>query len=202
MYNHLLDIFKCVADEGSINRASKKLFISPVSVYKEINKLEKQLSVTLFIRDSRGCHLTNEGKKVYKGFLEIKEISNKLIKDINKDKIFDIFVPALTKNDIRKDISSTNLDIKYNLLTLEDYKLNEMINEHKIGDNFCFGINDHFEEVNYDFLKLGELSMMLNVPKKSRLAKFKKITFKDIKDEKLLFLKRVYLKVLISFVNL
>lgn len=68
MYNHLLDIFKCVADEGSINRASKKLFISPVSIYKEINKLEKQLSVTLFIRDSRGCHLTNEERKFIKAF--------------------------------------------------------------------------------------------------------------------------------------
>lgn len=190
MYNHLLDIFKYVADEGSINKASKKLFVSPVSVYKEINKLEKQLGVTLFERDTRGCYLTNEGKKVYKGFLEIKEISDKVIKDINKDRTLNIYVPCLVKNDIRKDISSLNINVKYNLVVLEDYKLNEMIDGHKIGTNFCFGINDHFKEVKYDFLKLGELSMMLNVPKSSRLAKLDKITFKDIKDEKLLFLKK------------
>ncbi len=63
MYNHLLDIFKCVADEGSINKASKKLYTSPVSVYEPINKLEEELGTSLFIRNKDGCHLTNKEKK-------------------------------------------------------------------------------------------------------------------------------------------
>lgn len=190
MYNHLLDVFKIVADEGSINKASKKLFCSPVSVYKDINKLEKQLGVLLFKRDNKGSYLTEDGQKVYDGFIKIKEISDSITNEFIKDITFNIYVPLLLKNDIKNDISFININAKYNLVTLEDYKLNEMIENHKIGKNFCFGINDHFKEVNYDFLQLGDLSLGLSVPKCSKLAMLEKINFEDVRGEKLLFLKK------------
>ncbi len=189
MYNHLLDIFKCVADEGSINKASKKLYTSPVSVYKSINKLEEELGTSLFIRNKDGCHLTNKGKKVYDSFIRIKDISDSLIKEIADDTTFNIYVPLLMSNDIKEVISSIKINAKYDLLTLEDYRLNELITEHKLGNNFCFGINDHYQDVKYDFYYLGDLSLMLNVPKTSKLANLDKITFNDVKNEKLLFLK-------------
>lgn len=43
MYQPLLKTFVCVADCGSFNKAADQLFISPPSVMKQVNNLEKHL---------------------------------------------------------------------------------------------------------------------------------------------------------------
>ncbi|HEX3075999.1 MAG TPA: LysR family transcriptional regulator [Lachnospiraceae bacterium] len=62
----LYKIFNCVADAGNISRAAKELYISQPAISKAISKLEQSLEVTLFTRNSRGVHLTEEGKLLYK----------------------------------------------------------------------------------------------------------------------------------------
>ena len=71
MYNHLLDTFILVADEKSINKASEKLFISPVSVMKQIRKLEEEFEVKLFYTTNKGCELSEDGIKFYKAAKDI-----------------------------------------------------------------------------------------------------------------------------------
>lgn len=65
MYNKYLDIFICVADAGSFSKASRKLFISPNAVMKQINILEDELAVKLFIRNNHGLRLTPAGRLIY-----------------------------------------------------------------------------------------------------------------------------------------
>ncbi len=58
-------IFHCVAEAGNISRAAKQLYISQPAVSKSIQNLEQNLGVVLFIRNSRGVKLTEEGALLY-----------------------------------------------------------------------------------------------------------------------------------------
>jgi len=58
-------IFNNVAETGNISRAANQLYISQPAVSKAIQNLEDNLKSTLFIRNSRGVKLTEEGKLLY-----------------------------------------------------------------------------------------------------------------------------------------
>lgn len=58
-------IFNTVAEAGNISKAAKTLYISQPAISRAVSKLEQSLSVKLFIRGSRGVHLTEEGKLLY-----------------------------------------------------------------------------------------------------------------------------------------
>ncbi|WP_367566235.1 LysR family transcriptional regulator [Lacrimispora sp.] len=66
MYNHQLETFIQVADAGSFSKAAQKLFITSTAVIKQINLLEAELGLQLFIRTHRGIKLTSSGKSLYK----------------------------------------------------------------------------------------------------------------------------------------
>ena len=65
MYNPQLDTFLKVADAGSFNKAAEDLYITPTAVIKQINLLETDLGVKLFLRSHRGLTLTKAGKSLY-----------------------------------------------------------------------------------------------------------------------------------------
>lgn len=58
-------IFNAVAEAGNLSKAAKDLFISQPAISKAVSKLEQSLSVKLFIRNSRGVKLTEEGALLY-----------------------------------------------------------------------------------------------------------------------------------------
>jgi len=58
-------IFNAVAEAGNLSKAAKMLYISQPAISRAVSKLEQNLSVKLFIRGSRGVHLTEEGKLLY-----------------------------------------------------------------------------------------------------------------------------------------
>ena len=58
-------IFYAVAKAGNISKAAKELFISQPAISKTISKLEENLGVSLFTRNSRGVQLTAEGQVLY-----------------------------------------------------------------------------------------------------------------------------------------
>lgn len=61
----LYHIFNIVAQTGNISRAAKELYISQPAISKAISKLEQNLDISLFIRNSRGVKLTAEGEILY-----------------------------------------------------------------------------------------------------------------------------------------
>ena len=66
MYNPQLETFIVVADLGSFNKAAEALYITPPAVTKQINLLEKDLGLQLFVRTHRGLVLTEAGKSLYR----------------------------------------------------------------------------------------------------------------------------------------
>ena len=61
----LYRVFKIVADEENLTKASKKLYISQPAVTQGIKKLEEQLGGSLFHRTPKGVVLTDQGKSLY-----------------------------------------------------------------------------------------------------------------------------------------
>lgn len=61
----LYKIFYTVACSGNISKAAKELYISQPAISKSIHRLEQNLNVSLFTRNSRGVQLTDEGKLLF-----------------------------------------------------------------------------------------------------------------------------------------
>lgn len=69
-----IDNLKCfilVAENLSFARAAEALYISQPAVTKQINSLEHELGVTLFIRSTRHVELTPAGMSFYKDAKDI-----------------------------------------------------------------------------------------------------------------------------------
>lgn len=61
----LYRIFHETARVGNISRAAKNLYISQPAISKSIGKLEEGLDCKLFVRNSRGVQLTEEGELLF-----------------------------------------------------------------------------------------------------------------------------------------
>lgn len=53
-----------IAEHGSLNKASQYLYVSQQHLSKVIHQLEKELGVTIFIRNQWGMTLTTQGEKI------------------------------------------------------------------------------------------------------------------------------------------
>ena len=62
MFDGKLETFIKVAECGSFTKAAEDLYITPTAVMKQINALEKDLSVTLFNRSNHGLRITKSGE--------------------------------------------------------------------------------------------------------------------------------------------
>lgn len=62
---NLYYIFYTAAKCGSISLAARELFISQPAVSKAISKLEESFGTKLFVRESRGVSLTDEGRILF-----------------------------------------------------------------------------------------------------------------------------------------
>ncbi|MGE5582902.1 MAG: LysR family transcriptional regulator [Bacillota bacterium] len=72
------EYIQVIAEEGSINRAAKKLFIAQPSLTQALNKIEEQIGVKLFIRAKNNFKLTYEGELFVEAAKKISVISQEL----------------------------------------------------------------------------------------------------------------------------
>lgn len=73
----LYKIFYEVAKAQNISKAAKELYISQPAISKSISRLEEALNVALFIRNSRGVQLTEEGQTLFEHTKMAFEILNR-----------------------------------------------------------------------------------------------------------------------------
>jgi LysR family transcriptional activator of nhaA len=79
-YKHL-HYFWVVAREGSIARASERLFLTPQTISGQLAELEHQIGEKLFSRASRGLQLTEIGEVVFQYADEMFQLGSEL-KDV------------------------------------------------------------------------------------------------------------------------
>lgn len=65
MYSQQLETFIQVADIGSFTKAAEQVYITPPAIIKQINHLEADLGLKLFVRTHQGLLLTEAGKSLY-----------------------------------------------------------------------------------------------------------------------------------------
>lgn len=73
LYNEQLNTFLKVVEMGSFNKAAEQLYVSAPAVTKQINLLEGELKIKLFVRTHRGLKLTAAGKSLYQDAKHIIE---------------------------------------------------------------------------------------------------------------------------------
>ena len=80
MYNHHLDTFLKAADSGSFLKAAEQMYISANAVTKQVNLLERELGVTLFLRSHQGLKLTEAGELIYVEAKKLIQHSNTVLR--------------------------------------------------------------------------------------------------------------------------
>lgn len=184
----LYRLFKIIAEEGNLTRASQKLFISQPAVTKHIHNLEEELNLKLFERTQHGIALTKAGKDLYN---QIKEPVNTLssiqytIKNIANINIgihinfpYDFYRVILTQlketnPNIDFTICKSNTENMFNMLEKNEIdaylskeqpddthsKLIKFISLGTLHDKFF--VNSNSEYINKPFFKYDKLTIYI-----------------------------------------
>ncbi len=81
-----IQYFLTIAQAGSFNKATEKLFVSQPSLSAGIKKLEKELGIALFERTGRGVILTSAGKIFHNKAQKILAVYQSVREEINEIK--------------------------------------------------------------------------------------------------------------------
>ena len=189
MHNDSLVVFSKVVECKSFSASSRVLYMSPVAIRKHINKLEKELGVSLFERSSKGVILTEKGEILYAAVKKMQDIYDECLLKLKADR----------KNKIRVGLSRHfllgNTDIVFKWLFDNN---NYQVDIVEIDESYCF-VEDNLDKLgkqvdiligssveeldkHYQQTIITSIKPGLLVPKTHMLANNKIITIKDIKD--------------------
>ena len=84
MNDKTLRLFLAVADSGSFSRAEAGSYISKPAILKQMDALEAELELKLFVRSSHGVQLTEAGRVFYQGAKKLLDMQEKLLADCRK----------------------------------------------------------------------------------------------------------------------
>lgn len=152
----LYKIFKIVADEENLTRASEILNISQPAVTKHIHNLEDELEIKLFDRTKYGMKLTLDGKQIYN---QIKDAINTLMNvenNIKQNKILNLGIhtnmPKELYRNIISKIKQNNHNIEVNIEKAPTEDMFSML-EKQIIDAYLS--KKQSEDIHSESIKLG-----------------------------------------------
>lgn len=203
MYNKQLDTFVLVANHGSFSKAAEALYISPTAVIKQINLLESDLNLQLFIRTHRGVTLTEAGKSLYKDAKYIVQYSNDSLtraKNVMNscENIIRIGTSPMTPSqflvEIWPKIHALCPDIKFQLIPFENTPENAREILKNLGQNIdvVAGVfdKDIIKSRGCIGLELSKETICCAVSIHHKLASKSKLSFKDLHGENLMLIQR------------
>ena len=204
MFDGRLETFVKVAECGSFTKAAEDLFVTPTAVMKQINALEKELSVTLFDRTNQGLRITKAGESFLQDARYILEYTERAVQKAreieegeNRQSIrigTSVMTPAKFILDIWSEVQSRMPTLKIELIPFD----NNPVNAVEILKN----LGQHIDVVGglYDenFLKergclashMYDKKILLAVPVTHALNAETLITPEKLKDRKVLFIRR------------
>ena len=190
----LYRIFKVVAEEENLTKASEILHISQPAVTKHIKNLENELHVQLFKRSKYGMILNENGKKLYS---QIKDAIDVILKaedifnmhsNINlgvhvnmPDRIYNNGISNFYEKNNKNIINIHRLNAKNMFLALE---------KQEIDLAFSKKYSDELYEINkIKFIKIGDLHDVFIVNSNSQYLN-KKLSKGDLRDITIYTLKK------------
>jgi len=181
----LYRIFKVVAEQENLTRASEILLISQPAVTKHIKNLENEINVKLFTRSKYGMILNENGKKLY------DKIKNSIEIVINAEKIFNehrninmgvhVNMPKTIYSDAILKYYEINKQSIINIHSLTAINMFSMLKEQKIDIAFSKKYSEEiYDSSEIKFIKIGELHDTFIVNANSKYLN-KKITKEDLR---------------------
>ena len=189
MHNDSLVVFAKVVELKSFSAASRAFYMSPVAIRKHIDKLEKELGVSLFKRSSKGVILTEKGEILYAAVKKMQNIYDECLLKLKADRKSKIRVGLsrhflLGNTDIVFKWLFDNNNYQVDIVEIDESYSFVEDNLDKLGKQVDILIGSSLEKLNkyYQQTIITSIKPGLLVPKTHRLANNKTITINDIKD--------------------
>lgn len=187
-----LRYFVAVAEEKNFTRASERLFIAQPPLSRQIQQLEDELGVPLFVRNSRPLKLTDAGQFFYEHAIQVLARTGELkamTQRVGKiSRTLNIgFVASTLYGKLPKIIRKFRAEFKSIELRMHEMTTMEQLKSLKDGKiDIGFGRVRH-EDINIRRIILREEKLMAAVPFEHPLSKINKpINLKDLENETLI----------------
>ena len=202
MFNHQLSVFVCVADHGSFNKAAERLYVSPPSVMKQINALEKHLDLKLFDRTNQGIRLTEAGQVIYRHAQFLFDYSAKAVEEARQQTAAvrmtfrigsSLLNPCKPFMDLWYQVNREFPNHKLHIVPFEDDYRGILSEIAALGEKYDFLVAACDSEKWLDlcgFHQLGTYQMCCAVSREHPLAQKECLTIEDLHGETLLMGKR------------
>ncbi len=186
----------CIANNRSMNKAAKELFISQPSLSIALKELEDEIGIELFLRSNRGVIITSEGEEFLAYARQIIEIYS-LIEDKyveNKDykKRFSVSMQHYTfavEAFIHLARDQGLEDYEFAVHETKTFEVIENVKTQKseigvlyLNDFNQKALNKVFRENQVEFIELFNCSICVYLAKNNPLASKEIIEFEDLKE--------------------
>lgn len=184
-----------VAEHRNFSLAAQACHVGQPALSQQIAKLERELGVALFHRNSRGATLTEAGEEFTRRAREILQLSEALESEM-------AFYAGLRRGTLNLGIITSLRcidfgglltafcesypDVSVNIVQGGTHQLARQLAERKIDLAFLNRPLSGFSG-NIEFLKLGEDTYHLAVPQEHPLAKRKRVSMGELKEERFIF---------------
>ena len=192
-----LKTFLAVAKYGSFKAGSGEFFLSPRAVSKQMDQLENELGVQLFLRNKNSSELTTEGKKFIVAAQDIVNTYNNELNRIQSEQLE-------SNHRIRIGFASANQEIELQSLLLPVLKENKKVNIDFVQESgrrlvklvaagsLDIAISPFYDLTDPLVTKLGRVSLkrgelVVGVSKLSRLANKESISNNDLTDQNVFY---------------
>ena len=214
MYHPQIRTFVLAAECGSFSKAADKLYLSAVSVMKQIDSLEKRLDVKLVERNRQGISLTPAGEVIYQAAKKVITISEdarekavRLEKKSARPTIYlatSLLHPSQEVTKLWEHDDEVDFPFNIDLVPFLDGKDGLFNILEKLGsgvDCFVSTFPDKLWKNQCSFLPLGKYRCCCAVPCVHPLAEKKQLKLEDLDGETLLMIKRGSSKELVYLRN-
>lgn len=193
MYNSQLDTFMVAAETKSFAKAARQLYISSSAVIQQINSLEQNLKVSLFVRSNRGLTLTPAGEYLRQEVPRMKAWNDNVREELlrladHHRETIRVGVPKMHKSRLFYELwahyteKHPLAELSFVELTSSDPK--EINRTYEGTDLVEFIPNGAQWQQKKDFLPLCEAAIVFAVPDRHRLANRRVLSLEDLRGQK------------------
>lgn len=201
MLNPYIKTFLTVADLGSFSAAAEKMYLSKVSVKKQIDSLEAHLGTELFMRTTQGAALTDAGRTFYDYAVKMFSLSELAMQEtlevagILPSTIrvaTSVLHPWLELTDLWEPYEGKHPEIHFDMVPFsDDANSLSRICSHIGSDVDCVVTPNHYTFTDgYNFYLIRNIRAFLSMAKDHPLASKDVLTWEDLKGQSLLLPKR------------
>lgn len=193
-----LQTFLRVSEYGSFTKAGEQSFISGTAVMKQINRLETELNLKLFLRTATGVNLTPQGKKFQPYVRQLLDLLNTAVEETRRVRTDDkriillgtsLLHPADPFMALWKQVAPKMPRFQIRLVQLQE-DLNSSNREYAMLGRSSDLIVGTFDSTtlkhSFSAIKLGSYHFGIAVRSDNPLAQLEAISFQDLARERVL----------------